>query len=304
MRFLTSAGSISKSKTLIMCTWCIGLLLVTFPATQAKAETFYFHNDQLGTPQVVTDNNQQVVWQGNYDPFGACTETVNLIEQNIRFPGQYFDQETGLHYNYFRTYDPNTGRYLESDPIGLNGGISTYGYANQNGLKYIDPTGELPLIVLIPLVSGLVNGVIEEFEESLNCDSNVSSIIGAFARGFASGAGGSLAGIGAFALVKDVRTAGAAGSAVGTAIEQALTGDFSAGSFVKAAAIGAAAGPVARKVFPRGRGAPPSLFKPRNLTNFGPNSHQLVGQEAAFSAVAGGVGTATSPNLRDKGCGC
>ena len=146
MRFLTSAGSISKSKTLIMCTWCIGLLLVTLTATQAQANTFYFHNDQLGTPQVVTDNNQQVVWQGNYDPFGACTETINLVEQNIRFPGQYFDQETGLHYNYFRTYNPGTGRYVESDPIGLNGGISTYGYANQNGLKYTDPAGLIGLL--------------------------------------------------------------------------------------------------------------------------------------------------------------
>ncbi len=58
-------------------------------------------------------------------------------------PGQYFDQETGLHYNYFRDYDPTTGRYIESDPIGLGGGLNTYEYAKQNPLRISDPWGLL-----------------------------------------------------------------------------------------------------------------------------------------------------------------
>jgi RHS repeat-associated protein len=60
---------------------------------------------------------------------------------SVRFPGQYEDLETGLRYNYFRTYDPSTGRYLESDPIGLNGGLNTYGYGLQNPNSYFDSTG-------------------------------------------------------------------------------------------------------------------------------------------------------------------
>ena len=91
-----------------------------------------------------------MVWQGNYDPFGACTETVNLVEQNIRFPGQYFDQETGLYYNYFRTYDPGTGRYVESDSIGLEGGNNTYLYGNGNPVKFVDSDGQLAILILHP----------------------------------------------------------------------------------------------------------------------------------------------------------
>lgn len=126
---------------------CVVLVMIFCPA---QAETYYFHNDHLGTPQVLTDDSQQVVWKGEYDPFGRVTETVATIEQNIRFPGQYYDQETGLHYNYFRTYNPGTGRYVESDPIGLDGGVNTFGYVLQNPLRYFDPLG-LDVVVVVRL---------------------------------------------------------------------------------------------------------------------------------------------------------
>ncbi|ARN75195.1 RHS repeat domain-containing protein [Oceanicoccus sagamiensis] len=109
----------------------------------AKAEirTYHIHNDHLGTPIAVTDENQNIVWQANKKPFGETTETVGDIDQLARFFGQMFDEESGLHYNYYRDYDPTVGRYIQSDPIGLAGGLNTYTYAINNPLKYIDPFG-------------------------------------------------------------------------------------------------------------------------------------------------------------------
>jgi RHS repeat-associated protein len=95
-------------------------------------QVYYYHNDHLGTPQVMTDQNQAVVWQADYDPFGKATVTTETITNPIRVPGQYFDAETGLHYNYYRYYDPGTGRYITSDPIGLLGGLNTYAYVKNN----------------------------------------------------------------------------------------------------------------------------------------------------------------------------
>ena len=101
----------------------------------------YYHSDHLGTPQRVTGDHQQILWQASYTPFGRAQLLVENITQPLRFPGQYFDSETGLHYNYFRDYDPTTGRYLQSDPIGLDGGLNTFGYVNGNSLISSDPLG-------------------------------------------------------------------------------------------------------------------------------------------------------------------
>jgi len=102
----------------------------------------YVHNDHLGTPQVMTDETGSMVWQANYAPFGkAEINAASSQSLNIRFPGQYYDQETELHNNYFRVYDPTTGRYITSDPIGLLGGLNTYGYATANPVKFIDRNG-------------------------------------------------------------------------------------------------------------------------------------------------------------------
>jgi uncharacterized protein RhaS with RHS repeats len=102
----------------------------------------YYHNNPLGAPLQTTDRLGQISWSAQLDPFGKATPINPAITQNLRLPGQYYDQETGLHYNMARYYDPvNGGRYLQSDPIGLSGGINTYAYVENNPLSYIDPLG-------------------------------------------------------------------------------------------------------------------------------------------------------------------
>ncbi len=137
-------------------------LLLTGCGGDEETALYFVHSDHLGTPEVVTDKDKAPVWEGQKDPFGKTHIVSNTIDFNVRFPGQYYDEESGLHYNLMRYYDPNTGRYLQSDPIGILSDYSEpqlqitkqmeivglqdvqkmhhlYGYANQNPLAYIDP---------------------------------------------------------------------------------------------------------------------------------------------------------------------
>ena len=102
---------------------------------------YYYHNDHLGTPQKMTDSSGTVVWAADYLPFGKVDVIVETITNNLRFAGQYFDEETGLHYNYHRYYDPSASRYLRPDPIGLNGGINLFTYAVNDPVNFVDPFG-------------------------------------------------------------------------------------------------------------------------------------------------------------------
>ncbi|MDP1670754.1 MAG: RHS repeat-associated core domain-containing protein, partial [Alphaproteobacteria bacterium] len=113
-------------------------------AAAAGAPLYMVHADHLNRPQKLSDATGAVVWDGVFGPFGEPHAITGGLAQNLRFPGQYADSETGLAYNWHRTSDPATGRYLQSDPIGLAGGIQTYAYVNGNPLRYSDPDGLNP----------------------------------------------------------------------------------------------------------------------------------------------------------------
>lgn len=110
-------------------------------ATIDNGALYYIHTDHLGSPLALTDSNGTVQWKGSYDPYGNVTVEVNNIDQKQRSPGQYSDDETGLHYNYFRDYDPEIGRYIQSDPVGLDDGPNTYLYSSANPINRYDPNG-------------------------------------------------------------------------------------------------------------------------------------------------------------------
>ena len=110
-------------------------------ATIAADQVNYVTADRLGTPQVVSNSGGTPVWSTTYQPFGSTGLINASISQNLRFPGQYADVETGFSYNLNRDYMPNLGRFLESDPVGLLGGLNTYTYARANPVRFKDRLG-------------------------------------------------------------------------------------------------------------------------------------------------------------------
>ena len=115
-------------------------------AAGASTDIFYIHADHLGTPRAVVDRAGRQRWLWTGEPFGASQPNTNpqglgAFNFDLRFPGQYFDAESGLIYNHHRNFDPTLGRYVQSDPIGLTGGVNTYSYVGGNPISYVDPTG-------------------------------------------------------------------------------------------------------------------------------------------------------------------
>jgi RHS repeat-associated protein len=144
-------GEYSSGGSLIQETiWMGDLPVATLRPNGSTVAIYYVHTDHLGSARKVTrPSDNGLMWRWDPDTFGGNTSSPNQnpsglgsFVYNLRFPGQYYQAESGLFYNYFRDYDPQTGRYVESDPIGLKGGsFSTYSYVNSNPISFTDPYG-------------------------------------------------------------------------------------------------------------------------------------------------------------------
>ncbi|HMS96619.1 MAG TPA: RHS repeat-associated core domain-containing protein [Tabrizicola sp.] len=102
---------------------------------------YYVRADHIGRPVFATNSTGAKVWEASYLPFGGVHTSTGNLPAN-RFPGQWFQSESGLHQNWMRDYDPTTGRYLQADPLGLIDGPSTYGYVGQSPHMAMDPSGQ------------------------------------------------------------------------------------------------------------------------------------------------------------------
>jgi RHS repeat-associated protein len=167
-------------------------------------QVFWLSWDHILRPVMATDATGTVVWAARYLPFGGIDQVsvdTGALTQNLRFPGQWFQAETGLHQNWMRDYDPTTGRYLQADPLGLVDGASVYGYARQSPGRNTDPRGEF-----VPIVIGIVVGAGSDLALQLSLNGGqiqcvdwlqvgIGGALGALSGGYASGAMKGLRGI-------------------------------------------------------------------------------------------------------------
>ncbi|MGQ0595500.1 MAG: RHS repeat domain-containing protein, partial [Gammaproteobacteria bacterium] len=172
--------------------------------TQSGFETLLtLHTDHLQTPRLATGTSGAILWRWEGEAFGSTAPELQSVTVNLRFPGQYFDAETGLHYNYFRDYDPTLGRYIQS---GLAGGLNTYEYALNNPIRIYDPFGLEPnqgCIAACTVGGGIIGGG-----------------VGYLGGGLLGGGGGTLVapGVGTIGgAIGGAELGGAAGAAAGSA---------------------------------------------------------------------------------------
>ncbi len=148
-------------------------LLVSADAVKLVAndaeDVLTIHADHLGAPQKMTDDTRTVVWDAAFTPFGEEDSIIGAETNHWRFPGQYADDESGLSYNWHRTYDPAIGRYLQSDPIGLGDGLNTYAYVGSNPVSYVDPTGEFIHYVIIGAGTAVLVDMLDQFLDRKRC---------------------------------------------------------------------------------------------------------------------------------------
>lgn len=123
------------------------ITIIEHAAISNPPRSLHLQHDHLGTPRLAKNDAGVIQWRWDSDGYGTSTPTQDpdgdgkLTVINLRFPGQYYDQESGLYYNWNRYYSPRLGRYLSPDPIGIEGGGNGYGYVGGNPMSRIDPLG-------------------------------------------------------------------------------------------------------------------------------------------------------------------
>ena len=149
-------------------------------STPSNPTLLWVHADHLKRPEMMTDATKAVKWKAIYEPFGAVSSITGAASNQQRFPGQWFQLEAGLHYNWWRHYDPTLGRYTQPDPLSVSTpgvGPSVFAYAGNSPLMYTDPDGRFVPIVIGVLAGFALDYAIYEAKRRLcACGDNGSSL--------------------------------------------------------------------------------------------------------------------------------
>lgn len=168
--YVQGANGLQASETIYMGSTPIALI--------QQGQTYHIHADQIDTGRVLSDASGKILWSWEGKPFGETKPNEDpdqdgvALRYNQRFAGQTYDVETGLHYNFHRDYNPQTGRYVQSDPIGLEGGLNAFGYVEGNPLSISDLLGWAPTYI-----AGTLNRAIDVYLDIHNTGADVTNAI-------------------------------------------------------------------------------------------------------------------------------
>ncbi len=183
------AESDDSGNTLTEYVWLDDMPIALVANVNTSPSLYYVHVDHLDRPIMMTDANKSIVWQADYNPFGGVYSITGSATNNLRFPGQYFLMEDGLHYNWYRHYDPTLGRYIQPDPLGFVNGPTLYAYAKSAPLTEVDPDGlQVAIPVPGPPFTPVPPGAFDEWRK--HAEAGIGGLLNFCRRMIGSGDGG------------------------------------------------------------------------------------------------------------------
>jgi RHS repeat-associated protein len=247
----------------------------------------YYLADHLGSIAQETGSAGAVTLEREYDPWGVAIQ--GGATSGYAFTGREWDAETEFYYYRSRYYVAQSGQFLGADPVLSTG--SLYSYVINSPLTHVDPSGNVPLFLLLPIVGGVISGGVGAISQA-SSGAQPADVGRGFLAGFASGFVGTAAAMGV-AAISGVggAVAGAVGGLVGSLTQGYVSGVPTSAIDAAVGTVTGAVGAMATALLPT-KGRLPDLFTPRTSSNFGKNSQRLIGQEVISGAIGGGLGSA------------